>query len=492
MLDYVVIDGRRASIGEHAHLFPGYFEIDSMSLMLGKNGSGKTRLLQALAEVLTAGSPLGDQGHWQALDRRSGGWEGTAIRGDTKTPPPNLGVVYFTPLRYQRAMASHKRFVNASNLRSNTLKESMLTNFSNVAQSLGVSTELTASLSYHPSIFERLIVPTLLEMRGRILDPDLDEEMKNYAAVRANGASSDTDSMAKSFAGRLRSWMESNLDHRRGELYRIAAFATLEDFGKALNYRLRVTTSILSTLELVSFEASDFDAKTDLDTAHRFQQALFSAQSLATRSNLQPIRHSNGTVGIQFIVDRVERLQDVEDSHSSFQLSWANLSSGLLSLVDQFARLDVALARLASRSANSVLVLIDEGDSYLHLDWQRQYVEKLDQFLAAAKSRYGFEVVQAIIATHSPIISGDFPSPLVQRLGDEMAQGVKTFGSSLDALVLDTFGTPSIGSKAAHQVQRLRKAVLNSTLTPADLILIEEIGDERLKRAVLAGPREGE
>lgn len=492
MLDYVIIDGQRASIGENARAFPEYFEIDSMSLMLGKNGAGKTRLLQSVAEVLTVGSPLGDQGHWQVRNRRNRSGEDLFTRGDIKTPPPDVGVIYFTPLPYQRAMPSHRRFVNASRLRSSTLKESMLINFANVAQSLGVSTELTASLSYHPSIFERLIVPTLLEMQGRILDPRLNEEMKSYAAARANGEPFGMDSRAKIFARKLRAWMEQELDHRRGELYRIAAFATLEDFGKELNHRLHATTSILSTLELVRFEASDFDPQFNLHTADRFQQALFSTLSIASKSDLLPIRHSNATVGMQFIVDRVERLQDVENSRSSFKLSWANLSSGLLSLVDQFARLDVALARLSSRSVNSVLVLIDEGDSYLHLDWQRQYVEKLDQFLASAKKRYGFEVVQAIVATHSPIISGDFPSPLIQRLGDEMVQGVKTFGSSLDALVLDTFGTPSIGSKAAHQVQRLHKAVLARTLTQADLILINEIGDERLKRAVLAEPRDGE
>ena len=463
-----------------------------MSLMLGKNGSGKTRLLQVLAEVLTAGSSLRDQGHWQVFERRSEHGAGIPIQGDTKTPPPNFGVIYFTPLRYQRAMASHRRFVNASKLSSIKLKESMLVNFATVAQSLGVATELTASLSYHPSIFERLILPTLLEMRGRILDPALDEEMKNYAAARANGWSSETDFMAKSFAGRLRAWMESKLDHRHGELYRIAAFATLEDLGRALKDRLHVTMFVLSTLELVSFDISDCDPRSDPGPADQFQQALVSALSIATTSSLEPIRHSSSRVGVQFIVDRAERLQDVEDSRSSFHLSWENLSSGLLSLVDQFARLDVALARLASRSVNSVLVLIDEGDSYLHLDWQRQYVEKLDQFLAAAKSRYGFEVVQAIIATHSPLISGDFPSPFVQRLGDEMAQEVKTFGSSLDALVLDTFGTPSIGSKAARQVRRLRQAVLASALTPTDRNLIEEIGDERLKRAVLAEPSEDE
>lgn len=491
MLDYVVIDGQRASIGENARLFPGYFEIDSMSLMLGKNGAGKTRLLQMLAEVLTVGAPLGDQGHWQVHERCNLKVEGVSIHGDTKTPPPGLGVVYFTPLPYQRAMASHKRFVNASRLQPSQIKGSMLRNFANVAQSLGVSTELTASLSYNPSIFERLILPTLLEVPGHILDPDLNKEMKRYAVARANGPSSEMVQMAQPFALKLRGWMESELDYRQGELYRIAAFATLENFTTELKDRLRATTSILSTLGLVRFEDSELEAHFDQHTAKRFKNSLFSALSIASNSDLQPIQHSNIRVGIQFIVDRVERLQDVEDSRSAFQLSWANLSSGLLSLVDQFARLEVALARLSKRSVNSVLVLIDEGDAYLHLDWQRQYVEKLDQFLAAVKIRYGFKAIQAIIATHSPIISGDFPSPLIQRLGDEMTQGVKTFGSSLDALVLDTFGTPSIGSKAAHQVQRLRKTVLTNSLTVTDRILIDEIGDERLKKAVLARPRDG-
>lgn len=294
MLDYVVIDGQRASIGENAHLFPGYFEIDSISLMLGKNGSGKTRLLQALAEVLTVGSPLIDQGYWQVRDPRSSGGEGVSFRGDIRKPPPDIGVVYFSPLRYQRAMSSHRRFVNASDLRPKTLKASMLSNFENVAQSLGVSTELTASLSYHSSIFERLIVPTLLEMQGRILEPTLDEEMKKLAADRANGARSETDYMAKSFASRLKAWMESNLDSRRGHLFRIAAFATLEDFGNELKNRLRATTSILSTLELVSFDHIDSDRQFDPGLTNRFQQALSSALSIAKKSDLHPIRHSGG------------------------------------------------------------------------------------------------------------------------------------------------------------------------------------------------------
>jgi hypothetical protein len=64
IIDYVEIDGQRTNIGAGSTSFPGYFDIDSMGLLLGKNGAGKTRLLLNIAEVLTRGAPYKDQGHW--------------------------------------------------------------------------------------------------------------------------------------------------------------------------------------------------------------------------------------------------------------------------------------------------------------------------------------------------------------------------------------------------------------------------------------------
>ena len=493
MIDFVVIDGQRASIGEHAGLFPGYFGIDSVSLMLGKNGSGKTRLLQSLAEVLTAGAPLSDQGNWQIHDS-----QGKVFCGDARQPPPGVGVVYFTPLKYQRNIGTHRRFVNASNLKADTLKQSMLSNFSDIALSLGVSTQLTASLSYNPNIFERLVIPSLFEMRKDIAhseardESEVSLEISRFLLQADERAPSATGSFMRISANYIQASIERELD-RRGPFYRIAALATLENLSRNLKDRLYVTASFLRTLGLISFLPSKVVSPSKLDRiSGRFNEALDTSLKIATSSRVQSNRQTSSHFGIQFEINDVHHLTYLEQIGSSFQLSWSNLSSGLLSLVDQFARLDVALSRLHSRSVSSALVLIDEGDSCLHLDWQRQYVERIDQFLTEAKKRHGFQEVQAVIATHSPIISGDFPSPLVQRLGSEMPVGTKTFGSSLDALVLDTFGTPSIGSKAAHQVQRLRKAVLSQTLTGADLNLIDEIGDERLKRAVLAAPKGSE
>ncbi len=483
VLDFVVIDGVRASIGEHAHLFPEYFGIDSMSLMLGKNGSGKTRLLQALAEVLTAGAPLGDQGHWVAHDL-----DGQKQSHDTKYPPSSLGVVYYSPLRYQRSISTHKNLVNASKLRTDSLKRSMLINFSNVVNSLGISSELTASLLYHQSIYERLIIPTLIEMHGSIHDQIINADLLIYNKFRTiSELSKDAESELQLLVPTLREWVESTLDRHHGRHYRIAALATLEHLGKNLKDRLLITAAVLSELELATFNSNDISCQFDLrESAEKFHRALNASLSIVQVGGEIPVRSSSDTVEIQFVVDGTKQLQEIESSDSSFQLSWTNLSSGLLSLVDQFARLEVALARLASKNVRSVLVLIDEGDSYLHLDWQRQYVEKLDQFLTSAKWRFEFKEVQAIIATHSPIISGDFPSALVQRLDSEMDQDIKTFGSSLDALVLEAFGTSSIGSKAASQIRQLRGRVLQGTLTDAERYLIEEIGDERLRRAVLA------
>ncbi|WP_168209659.1 AAA family ATPase [Chromobacterium paludis] len=482
MLDFVVIDGQRASIGEHAHLFPGYFSTDSMSLMLGENGSGKTRLLQNLAEILTAGASLGDQGHWATRDQH-----GRVQMRDAKEPPPSLGVVYYTPLHFQRSIRSHRNFVNASKLKAASLKQSMLTNFSAVAQSLGVSTELMASLSYQQSIFERLVIPTLLEMKGNILDDSMNVDLQEYAEYRKQGPSSGKESRTKAFSQHLQWWIESTLDQRHGPLYRIAALATLEELSREQKHRLIVTMAILDKLELANFEYySSINSSEFTDAIENFNRALNSSLSILTNRNNLPLQQFSDTAEVQFVVDGVMLLQEIEGSGSSFKLSWSNLSSGLLSLVDQFARLEVSLSRLASRNLRSVLILIDEGDSYLHLDWQRQYVEKLDQFLSSAKNRFGFNEIQTILATHSPIISGDFPSALIQRIGSEMDQDIKTFANSLDALVLDAFGTPSIGSKAAREVVRLRTRFLQGILTDEDHYLISEIGDERLQRAVLA------
>ncbi|WP_162517096.1 hypothetical protein [Aeromonas hydrophila] len=482
MLNYVMIDGQRALIGEHSQNYPGYFGIDSMSLMLGKNGSGKTRLLQSLAEVLTHGAPLGDQGHW--VEHKNG-----LVRSyDTKKPPSNIGVIYYSPLRFQRSIRPHRNLVNASTIRADSLKKSMLNNFSNIAVSLGVSTELTASLVYHQNIYSRLIIPTLIELECDIIDPDIDVEVKMYAQLKkVQLPREQIESELKSLIEKIKEWIEITLDSFGGVLYRIAALATLENCGRGLKNRLLVTAAFLEKLNLVLFkQGKNYFMESEV---YRFYEEVndmvSSSVLIVENSGTFKLNSTGDIVELQFVVSSTKELYEIERRNTSFQLSWSNLSSGLLSLVDQFARLEVALSRLSSRRVSSILLLIDEGDSYLHLDWQRQYIEKLDLFLTSAKQRFGFEEIQAIIATHSPIISGDFPSLLVQRLDSNYEKDIKTFGSSLDSLVLDAFGTSSIGSKAASQIQRLRKKVLEETLTDADMNLINEIGDERLRRAVL-------
>jgi hypothetical protein len=85
IIDYVEIDGQRANIGAGLTNFPSYFDIDSMGLLLGRNGAGKTRLLLNVAEVLTRGAPYSGQGHWTGRTSR----RGKAIYSDAKDPPPD-------------------------------------------------------------------------------------------------------------------------------------------------------------------------------------------------------------------------------------------------------------------------------------------------------------------------------------------------------------------------------------------------------------------
>lgn len=77
------------------------------------------------------------------------------------------------------------------------------------------------------------------------------------------------------------------------------------------------------------------------------------------------------------------------DKHTTNNLS--SLSSG----ERQIATIFYAISQLSSQG----IVLMDEPEISLHLDWQRSIVRNISQMLAAE---------QIIACTHSPAIGGDY------------------------------------------------------------------------------------
>jgi len=482
MIDYLRFDNQTINVGSGAHKFPNYFDIDSMSLLVGKNGSGKTHLLLTLAEILTAGAPAGDQGHWQITD-----YFGRETSWDATFPPEDLGVIYYTPLPYRRVIEPHSHFINASAISGKQLRTGMLEQYTRIAHSLGEKTKLMASLSYRRDFFERVIAPQLLRLSGSLNHERLEMQRQYLSARQHSGHSNIKTPEMRQFTTGIEDWFIDILRQHGGEAYVNCALATLEKILRPIRHRHSVILSFLLLYQLFDWDRTSTDPiqREIDDVSARFIKLLTASRDLLSHHPRYSQIDTGIRRGVEFVIEDSQHLMGITNSKSSFELSWTNLSSGLMSLMEQFARIDIALDRLKAKKMQSVLILIDEGDTYLHMDWQRQFVGRLNAFLAKAKKRCQFDCVQVVLATHSPIISGDFPSSMVQRLGDNLPLDVKTFGNSMDALVLETFDTPSIGSYAACKVQALHKSVMAGKLSTEEKNLIDEIGDVGLRRAVL-------
>ena len=90
----------------------------------------------------------------------------------------------------------------------------------------------------------------------------------------------------------------------------------------------------------------------------------------------------------------------------------------------------------------SILLLIDEIDLYLHPEWQRQV---LNDFLTAIQEYFPHNYFQIIITSHSPIVLSDIPhenSIFLRKDGDKIVQDkhtAQTFGANIHTLYRDAF-----------------------------------------------------
>lgn len=481
IVDYVEIDGQRANIGVGASKYPDYFEIDSISLLLGRNGAGKTRLLLNVAEVLTRGTRFGDQGNWAARFP-----DGRDLASDARNPPPGVGVVYYTALPYRRLIGAHPRFVDAGSLPEGTFRSSMFEQYGRICEALGEPSGLIGRLSYRKDVIRRMVVPFILENECELSRGSLNRLVR----TSTEGSSSVSNELFEAVVD----WIEERLEELGGAV-KLVSLATLEFQAQQLRQRFYAIRAFLEGFGLASFPSAQTEKERRQSERVRAaaQQIIANTREAATSFRKWRQIGDDQFEGIEFDMSDGATMANALLSETAFEVKWTNLSSGFQSLIHQFARFEFSLRRLSLRKdVTSVVFLIDEGDAYLHLDWQRQYVEHLNRYLASLKSRYGFEAMQAVIASHSPIISGDFPSSMVQRLGSDSEENFKTFGSSLDALVLEAFETSSIGSFAAQKIQDLHTRHLAGELNDRDHALIEEIGDESLRRAVLTNPNSKE
>lgn len=452
------------------------FSIDSLSLVIGQNGSGKTRLLDAMWDAMDATHEITRWNLWQPVFHY-----GAAFDSD------NVGVIFFSHApnrRKRKAKFPHKCIDASPSFRRNYPPESILGQEwllkGLIKQDSRFVAEFRANLQL---ILSRVIQ---LMLAGQLHPPrawhDAEQALTDLSHLYQQ-----TVQMALRRPTSLQGNSIPNVTGRDGELddalnlMCVDLFQDIkdrDDFPTALSY-LIVAHSYLDDL---SPDQGDelliwlFCAHFGFQPARRHVNMVFpiheefNARRLKVTELLEPAlaagRATYNYRQLKFTVD-LDGVDDLNRLRNSFldklmTVGWSNVSSGQWALVTQLMEIEKAFKSLANKKMiQSILVLIDEGDAFLHLEWQREYIGILDRMLSEMKRRSGGKItyVQAVIATHSPLLASDVPRTYVNRLDDGRVVGdAAAFAAAYQSLLNGSFGAKSIG---AHATSVIRKTVEN-------------------------------
>jgi len=209
-----------------------------------------------------------------------------------------------------------------------------------------------------------------------------------------------------------------------------------------------------------------------------------------------------GNKDLDDVIDVNRHLPDFESrlgkligtSVSLMKVSIANMSSGEMAYWTLFARLyEVLRQKGVEVQKRDLLLFLDEAETTLHPEWQRQLVSNIIWFLEEyANGRH----VHVIFATHSPMILSDVPKGNVICLGDLVdGEQKKTFGANIFDLYRYGFvlkdGT--VGSFAQKKIDDLVEKVFSlvrnrgksdkrESITVADRQLVDLIADKNVAR----------
>ena len=142
-----------------------------------------------------------------------------------------------------------------------------------------------------------------------------------------------------------------------------------------------------------------------------------------------------------------------------------------------------AIKQLREKGIGKILLMIDEGDAYLHLEWQRNYIFKLNDFLSEVKSINNISILQVILATHSPLLATDIPRKFICPM--DKPEATSGFASPIHLLLNESFGTKTIGEFASKKINITVKNIKENKITKKDHFVIKSIDNEILGREIM-------
>lgn len=477
----VALGGERFTIDRSTGTdFEGLFGVDSIVLVLGKNGAGKTTLLHGIADSVSLARNTKFQNVFV------GGYD--SIMAATPSYLRSCGVIYFSPLPYRRVLPKRVRLLDASPDFRGANNLDQIEQFHKVASDLEIETTLEAVIGYSNRFYRDVVIPVLVSSVAEFNDPELEKlvnSIKIYPShietkfeSRSEFNSKDNESQVSQSTSEL-----VRLIRMRADNYfqtpedRILYMASIQMLSKNKNLASGLGRIFLRKIGLANFTS----LKSESRAGPELERIINRTQSVFYSHDWQASKTDRNVLALE--VKSADHARSLDPDNSAVQISWTKLSSGLRALVEQFASLRQAFEKFKKSKCRHVLLLIDEGDAYLHLDWQRKYVYMLDKFLSATKLEFEFDQLQVVLATHSPLIAADFPSALIDNL-DGATSSVESFAAPIEEVIIGSFGAGTLGLFAESKINAILEKANNSNLSDSDFKVVDSIGDDGLRNAI--------
>lgn len=223
------------------------------------------------------------------------------------------------------------------------------------------------------------------------------------------------------------------------------------------------------------FDSSQIEELSELD--YNLYNSLI--QELEVQNyNFGDVERYSNSILVDFSEDfktLVEGKQDVFNNPSLISHDWSRLSSGMRAYLNLFSQLYHISEKIRGTS-KSVLICIDEGDLYLHPEWQKNFLNDLIWFISTA---FGLVKVQIILTSHSPFLISDLPKENVILLDDHcnptrQLNGESSFGANIHHLFTKQFflTNGSIGEFAKKKITNLLQEI--KTISEEDIELYQQ------------------
>ena len=449
-------------------------DVDSLSLLIGDNGSGKTfmlgRVIEAMRGKMLASAEVAIG---TAPQQEDPGW----------IPVPDYGVVYYTPVPHRRSHRTRKRFIDASPRANYSPTYAETFELKHVIDELGISAKLEGEAAFEPDTILKLIAvalatdglkppphwnPDRLQGLYRLGYQQL-ERQHETAGPGSNSAAKDepVSDLSKLYGFLLEALLE---EHEAEKIF--AVFS-------ALYSSLDTARKPQLLLGMVLHLYFNFEVPRRLPEEIRSDNAAMRVYGLADRLQnffgAYPPQLDLAEGACRFAAVDMEMASDIMAMKLGkvIALQWRDMSSGVWALLTQIAAIRGALDKLRRNGCHRALVLIDEGDSFLHLEWQRQYIYNICRMLSIFKDKFGYERLQVIVATHSPLLMTDVPRHYITRLNMKRNAAAPTgeavqvsFAAPMQSVLNSSFAAGTIGELASRTIRNAVMQLKQGALPP--------------------------